>query len=75
MDKSKGHVCYLYNDGSPVAELLHGPDGTLYKASLPAPLDLHGYRASARFECMPRDDNHAKHIRIVFGVEADGKEG
>lgn len=45
-ENSKGHVEYI----GPW-EYLRGDDGNLYRAPKSNPLDIHGYRQGARWEC------------------------
>ena len=66
---SVGHVAFGAG-----REFYRGPDGTLYAAPLDCPLMVNGYRNGGRFECSPRDDGHAAHLRTVWGIELLNKE-
>ena len=55
-------------------EFFHGPDGTLYRAPMSCPIGLDGYRQGARFECMPRSDDHRKHMATVWNIALNPKE-
>ena len=48
MNKSKGHIMFLYG-----YEYFKSPDGTLYKAKASNYIGVDGYRVGARFEGTP----------------------
>lgn len=61
--KSKGHLRFAEG-----REFLIGADKCLYVAPINSPLDIHGYRMGARFECMPRADKFKEYLSVVWGV-------
>ena len=61
---SKGHVMFVGD-----FEYLIGESGCLFRAPASSPLDIHGYRMGARFECMPRPiETFKKYIVIIHGT-------
>jgi hypothetical protein len=58
--KSAGHVMFIGR-----SEYFHDEHGELYCASIHDDhFDVCGYRQGARWECVPREDDHGKYLEL-----------